>query len=69
MPRSQKSGERRRASPNVSRPTNIAFLPDGTFFISDGYDGTRVAKFDPEGNRLLDWESSPRRESHKAHHR
>ena len=35
---------------NFSRPTDIAFLPDGTFFISDGYDGKRVAKFDPDGN-------------------
>src|SRR6266850_1934002 len=31
------------------RPTDIAWLPDGTFFISDGYGGTRVAKFDKDG--------------------
>jgi hypothetical protein len=34
---------------NFSRPTDIAWLPDGTFFISDGYVGTRVANFDPNG--------------------
>ena len=41
------------------RPTDIAWLPDGTFFISDGYGGVRVAKFDPEGNFLLDWGQTP----------
>ncbi len=44
---------------NFARPTDIAWLPDGTFFISDGYDGTRVAKFDPEGNFLMDWGEAP----------
>ena len=44
---------------NFARPTDIAFLPDGTFFISDGYDGKRVAKFDSAGNFLLDWGSAP----------
>jgi hypothetical protein len=44
---------------NFGRPTDIAWLPDGTFFISDGYDGTRVAKFDPDGNFLMDWGSAP----------
>jgi DNA-binding beta-propeller fold protein YncE len=37
------------------RPTDIAWLPDGTFFISDGYGGTRVAKFDKDGKFLMDW--------------
>jgi hypothetical protein len=44
---------------NFNRPTDIAWLPDGTFFISDGYAGTRVAKFDPNGNFLLDWGKVP----------
>jgi hypothetical protein len=42
------------------RPTDIAWLPDGTFFISDGYGGTRVAKFDRDGKFLLDWGSAPK---------
>ena len=42
-----------------NRPTDIAWLPDGTFFISDGYAGTRVAKFDPDGNFLMDWGGPP----------
>ena len=40
---------------NFNRPTDIAWLPDGTFFVADGYAGTRVAKFDPDGNFVLDW--------------
>jgi len=42
------------------RPTDIAWLPDGTFFISDGYGGTRVAKFDGNGRFLMDWGSAPK---------
>lgn len=42
------------------RPTDIAWLPDGTFFISDGYGGKRVAKFDKDGKFLLDWGSEPK---------
>jgi sugar lactone lactonase YvrE len=44
---------------NFNRPTDIAWLPDGTFFVSDGYAGTRVAKFDPNGKFLLDWGQPP----------
>jgi hypothetical protein len=47
--------------PNTfARPTDIAWLPDGTFFISDGYHGKRVAKFDPSGKFLMDWGSEPK---------
>ena len=41
------------------RPTDVAWLPDGTFFISDGYGGKRVAKFDKDGNFLMDWGGAP----------
>jgi hypothetical protein len=34
---------------NFNRPTDIAWLPDGTFFVADGYAGVRVAKFDRNG--------------------
>jgi peptidylamidoglycolate lyase len=33
-----------------ARPTEIAWLPDGTFFVSDGYTNTRVVKFDRNGS-------------------
>ena len=36
-------------------PANIAFLPDGSFFIADGYRNTRVVKFDKNGTFLLEW--------------
>ena len=49
---------------NFNRPTDIDWLPDGTFFISDGYAGTRVAKFDPDGNFILDWGQPPNRRNH-----
>jgi peptidylamidoglycolate lyase len=50
-------------TPNVSgsdathfnRPTFLAWLPDSTLFVADGYANTRVAKFDKNGKFLLDW--------------
>lgn len=41
------------------RPTDIDWLPDGTFFVSDGYGGKRVAKFDKDGTFITDWGSAP----------
>lgn len=40
---------------HFGRPTDIAWLPDGTFFVSDGYTNTRVVKFDRNGKFLLTW--------------
>ena len=40
---------------HFKRPTDIAWLPDGTFFVSDGYGNTRVAKFDKNGKFLMAW--------------
>jgi hypothetical protein len=42
------------------RPTDIAWLPDGTFFISDGYGGKRVAKFNRDGKFITDWGMAPK---------
>jgi peptidylamidoglycolate lyase len=42
---------------HFNRPSDIAFLPDGTFFISDGYVNTRVMKFDKAGKFLMQWGS------------
>jgi peptidylamidoglycolate lyase len=36
-------------------PTDLAWLPDGTFFVTDGYDNTRVVKFDKDGKFLMAW--------------
>jgi hypothetical protein len=40
---------------HFARPTDIAFLPDGTFFVTDGYVNTRVVKFDKNGKFLMAW--------------
>lgn len=40
---------------HFNRPTDIAWLPDGTFFVTDGYVNTRVVKFDKNGKFLMTW--------------
>jgi hypothetical protein len=40
---------------HYNRPTFIAWIPDGSFYVADGYNGTRVAKFDASGKFLLDF--------------
>ena len=40
---------------HFSRPTYLAWLPDSTMFVADGYVGTRVAKFDKDGKFISDW--------------
>ena len=39
------------------RPTFIDWLPNGSFFVSDGYGNKRVMKFDKDGKFLLKWGS------------
>jgi len=38
-----------------NRPTDVAFLPNGDFYVSDGYVNTRVAKYDKDGKFLFEW--------------
>jgi DNA-binding beta-propeller fold protein YncE len=40
---------------HFNRPTFMAWLPDGTFFVADGYANTRVVKFDKDGKFLATW--------------
>jgi peptidylamidoglycolate lyase len=40
---------------HFARPTEVAWLPDGTFFVTDGYTNTRVVKFDRNGKYLMSW--------------
>jgi hypothetical protein len=40
---------------SFGRQTDIAWLPDGTFFVADGYEETRVVKFDKNGKFLTAW--------------
>jgi hypothetical protein len=39
----------------LRRPTMIDWLPDGTFFVADGYGNTRVVKYDKSGKALMKW--------------
>jgi DNA-binding beta-propeller fold protein YncE len=36
-------------------PTDIAFAPDGSMFITDGYGNARVHKFSPDAKHLFSW--------------
>ncbi len=40
---------------HFNRPTFLSWLPDSTLYVADGYNGTRVAKFDKTGKFLMDW--------------
>ncbi|MEQ1574363.1 MAG: hypothetical protein ABL993_08970 [Vicinamibacterales bacterium] len=40
---------------HFNRPTFMDWFPDGSFVVADGYNGTRVAKFDKDGKFLLAW--------------
>jgi len=40
---------------HFNRPTFLAWLPDSTLFVADGYANSRVVKFDSEGNFLMTW--------------
>lgn len=40
---------------HFNRPTFMAWMPDGSFYVADGYNGTRVAKFDKDGKFLFDF--------------
>ncbi len=38
-----------------NRPTDIAFAPNGDFYVSDGYGNSRVVKFSKDAKYLLEW--------------
>jgi peptidylamidoglycolate lyase len=40
---------------HFNQPTDIAIEKDGTFFVSDGYVNSRVARFDKSGRHLGEW--------------
>jgi peptidylamidoglycolate lyase len=51
-------GERGRPGSDRSHfnlPTDVAVLPDGSFYVSDGYRNTRVVKFDAAGRYQFEW--------------
>src|SRR5438093_7330807 len=51
-------GERGRPGADQSHfnlPTDVAVLPDGSFYVSDGYRNTRVVKFEAAGRYDFEW--------------
>jgi DNA-binding beta-propeller fold protein YncE len=38
-----------------NRPTNVAFAPNGDFYVSDGYVNSRVVHFNKDGKYLGQW--------------
>jgi DNA-binding beta-propeller fold protein YncE len=40
---------------HFARPTFMAFMDANTWYLADGYDGTRVIKYDMNGKKLLQW--------------
>jgi len=40
---------------HFNRPTFIDWFPDGSFVVADGYNGTRVVKFDAHGKYVKAW--------------
>ncbi len=48
-------GENGADETHFNRPTFMAWFPDSSFVVADGYNGTRVVKFDADGNYLTSW--------------
>jgi len=40
---------------NFNLPTDVAFAPNGDFYVSDGYGNPRVVKYSRDGKYLLQW--------------
>lgn len=37
------------------KPTSVAVLPNGDFFVADGYCNARIIKYNKVGERILEW--------------
>jgi DNA-binding beta-propeller fold protein YncE len=48
-------GQKGADATHFNRPTFMAFLPDGTMFVADGYNGNRVVKLDKTGKFVTAW--------------
>ena len=40
---------------HFNQPTSIVWLPNGDFYVGDGYVNTRVIKFSKDGTYLMEW--------------
>jgi peptidylglycine monooxygenase len=50
-------GERHRPGRPFAHPSAVAFGPDGTIYVADGYGASRIHRFDAEGTLLGSWGS------------
>ena len=48
-------GERNTPHAPFNHPTDVAFCPQGTIYVSDGYANARVHRFTPEGEPITAW--------------
>jgi NHL repeat len=48
-------GERGDDDKHFGGPSDIAFAKNGEFYVSDGYQNSRIVRFDKEGKRLGSW--------------
>ncbi|BES91141.1 NHL repeat [Nesidiocoris tenuis] len=42
-------------SNHFCKPTSVAVLQNGDFFVADGYCNSRIVKFDSNGKKILEW--------------
>jgi hypothetical protein len=52
--------EEQRANPNpgpldFGQNASLAFLPDGSFLLADGYTNSRIVKFSADGEYIMEW--------------
>lgn len=43
---------------HFNRPTDVAVAADGSFYVSDGYENSRIIKFAADGRYLFEWGSA-----------
>ncbi len=51
-PKGEDSAPKKRWGRDAFMPTNYAFLPDGGFFVADGYGSYRIHRYDKDGKWL-----------------
>jgi DNA-binding beta-propeller fold protein YncE len=40
---------------HFNQPSDMLFMPNGDFYVTDGYRNTRVVKFSKDGKYLMEW--------------